>query len=66
MSKKAFDQIMGGLQEAALIAPYLAQIQALEAELHKTHGELWRAHVQLDWLRRNSRPLKDAKPERKR
>ncbi len=33
MTKEARDKIAGGLQEAAIIAPYLARIAALEAAL---------------------------------
>ena len=35
MTKEARDKIAGGLQEAAIIAPYLARIAELEAENEK-------------------------------
>ena len=40
MTKEARDKIAGGLQEAAIIAPYLARIEVLEALVKELADEL--------------------------
>lgn len=40
MSKAAFDKIAAGLDEAALVAPYVAEIERLRAALKECEAEL--------------------------
>ncbi len=60
MTKEARDKIAGGLQEAAIIAPYLARIAELEAALkpfadkatvYPDLPDNWVAHVTMKHLR---------------
>ncbi len=45
MSKAAFDKIAAGLDEAALVAPYLAEIERLRALLNRIAKELSQAGI---------------------